>query len=130
MRKTHPSTWGPGNYYPIFPQANKDQSHGNNLNPSFRISVYPDGNAYWRIDGERWTLCKTLRIRKYWRKESEKGEGMLNELKSYVSEYRDWFFTILIIAVVDHFFLNGALKEKLTSALGKKIDETPNGSKS
>lgn len=48
----------------------------------------------------------------------------MEEFRSYVREYKDWIFTIAIIAVVDHFFLDGALKEKLSSALGKKLDAT------
>ena len=47
---------------------------------------------------------------------------MVDEFKSYVREYKDWIFTIAIIAVIDHFFLDGALKEKLSTALGKKLD--------
>lgn len=49
---------------------------------------------------------------------------MLSEFKQYVGQYRDYFFTVILIAVVDHFFLGGALKEKLASALGKKLDAT------
>jgi len=51
-----------------------------------------------------------------------KGRSMVDEFKSYVREYKDWIFTIAIIAVIDHFFLDGALKEKLSTALGKKLD--------
>lgn len=54
----------------------------------------------------------------------KKGKSFMEEFRSYVREYKDWIFTIAIIAVVDHFFLDGALKEKLSSALGKKLDAT------
>ena len=54
--------------------------------------------------------------------EAKKGFSMVDEFKSYVREYKDWIFTIAIIAVIDHFFLDGALKEKLSAALGKKLD--------
>jgi hypothetical protein len=47
---------------------------------------------------------------------------MVDEFKSYVREYKDWIFTIAIVAVIDHFFLDGALKEKLSTALGRKLD--------
>jgi hypothetical protein len=52
----------------------------------------------------------------------KKGLSMVDEFKSYVREYKDWIFTIAIIAVIDHFFLDGALKEKLSAALGKKLE--------
>lgn len=52
----------------------------------------------------------------------KKGFSMLDEVRGYVREYKDWIFTIVIIAIVDHFFLDGALKEKLATALGKKLD--------
>jgi hypothetical protein len=53
----------------------------------------------------------------------KKGQSsMVDEFKSYVREYKDWIFTIAIVAVIDHFFLDGALKEKLSTALGRKLD--------
>ena len=52
----------------------------------------------------------------------KKGSSMVDEFKSYVREYKDWIFTIAIIAIIDHFFLDGALKDKLSVALGKKLD--------
>lgn len=55
-------------------------------------------------------------------KQATKGRSMVDEFKGYIHEYKDWIFTIAIIAVVDHFFLDGALKEKLAAALGKKLD--------
>jgi hypothetical protein len=48
---------------------------------------------------------------------------MLDEIKQYVTEYRSWIFTILLIVVIDHFFLNGALKARITETLGKKLEE-------
>ena len=48
---------------------------------------------------------------------------MGDEFKSYIREYKDWIFTIAIVAIIDHFFLDGALKEKLTASLGKKLDD-------
>ena len=57
----------------------------------------------------------------------QKGASMMDEFKSYVREYKDWIFTIAIIAVIDHFFLDGALKEKLSAALGKKLDGQNDG---
>lgn len=53
-----------------------------------------------------------------------KGFSMVNEFKSYVHDYKDWIFTIAIIAIIDHFFLDGALKEKLSASLGKKLDSS------
>ena len=53
---------------------------------------------------------------------AKKGSSMVDEFKSYVREYKDWIFTIAIVAIIDHFFLDGALKEKLSTALGKKLD--------
>ena len=53
----------------------------------------------------------------------KKGLSMGEEFKSYIREYKDWIFTIAIIAIIDHFFLDGALKEKLSAALGKKLDD-------
>lgn len=52
----------------------------------------------------------------------KKGRSMTDEFKSYLREYKDWIFTIAIVAIIDHFFLDGALKEKLAGALGKKLD--------
>jgi hypothetical protein len=57
----------------------------------------------------------------------KKGQSFMEEFRSYVREYKDWIFTIAIIAVVDHFFLDGALKEKLAGALGKRLDAAPEG---
>jgi hypothetical protein len=57
----------------------------------------------------------------------KKGQSLMEEFRSYVREYKDWIFTVAIIAIVDHFFLDGALKEKLAGALGKKLDATPEG---
>lgn len=54
--------------------------------------------------------------------EPQKGKSMVDEFRGYVREYKDWIFTIAIVAIVDHFFLDGALKDKLASALGKKLD--------
>jgi len=56
------------------------------------------------------------------KQEPKKGFSMVEEVRSYIREYKDWIFTIAIIAIVDHFFLDGALKEKLAGALGKKLD--------
>ena len=47
--------------------------------------------------------------------------SMLSEFKAYVSEHRNWIFTILIVAVVDAFFLGGALKQRITALLGGSL---------
>ena len=42
---------------------------------------------------------------------------MFKEFKQYIADHRDLVFSILLIMFADSFFLNGALRTKLSSLL-------------
>lgn len=48
---------------------------------------------------------------------------MLKELRQYLSDHRDLIFTVALVAIVDAFFLDGALKSRLKSILSGFIDK-------
>ena len=50
---------------------------------------------------------------------TKKGEtkSMFKEFKQYIADHRDLVFSILLIMFADSFFLNGALRTKLSSLL-------------
>ena len=81
--------------------------------------------AYYQA--KRGQLTMDIEEQRYSRRVVErqrKCEGrisMFGEFKAYVSEHRNWIFTILIVAVVDAFFLGGALKQRITSLLGGSL---------
>lgn len=49
--------------------------------------------------------------------------SMLRELRQYLSDHRDLIFTVVLVALVDAFFLDGALKSRLKSILSGIIDK-------
>lgn len=119
-RGKEPYKWPPGLYKWTRDDSREDEFIV--VVPGATPRHYCPDNGMSKIDSELYTPA-------YWTPfavQGQKGAGMLDQMKGYVSEYRDWFFTIVVIAVVDHFLLGGALKEKLTSALGKKLDDTAN----
>lgn len=42
---------------------------------------------------------------------------MLGSLKQYLTEHRDVVWSIVLVALIDQFFLNGALKSRISSIL-------------
>ena len=49
--------------------------------------------------------------------------SMLREFRQYLTDHRDLIFTVVIVAAVDAFFLDGALKSRLKSILNGFIDK-------
>lgn len=49
--------------------------------------------------------------------------SMLRELRQYVADNRNLIFTVILIAIVDAFFLDGALKSRLKNILTSFIDK-------
>lgn len=48
---------------------------------------------------------------------------MVKDLKDYLSEHKDMIFTIVLLALADALFLNGALRTKLESILHRVADK-------
>ena len=51
----------------------------------------------------------------------KKGESMF---KSYFQKHEETLMTIVLVMVIDHFFLNGALKDKIQGLLTGILDST------
>lgn len=51
---------------------------------------------------------------------------MFGEFKQYLASNRNVIFTLLIAALVDKFFLNGALASRLQTLLGKVVEKAEN----
>jgi len=59
-----------------------------------------------------------------------KTKGLMNSLKKYIEEHKGTLYTLGAIFLVDHFFLKGALREritKITTNLLEKIQKTLEG---
>lgn len=52
-----------------------------------------------------------------------RSKSMFTEFRAYLSEHRDLVFTIIIVALIDHLLLDGALKERLKGLLGGFLDK-------
>ena len=48
---------------------------------------------------------------------------MLEHLKEYLAQYRNVLFTTLLVVLIDHFFLKGALRAKVTEKLSGLLDK-------
>lgn len=48
---------------------------------------------------------------------------MLKEFRQYLADHRDLLFTVILVAAVDAFFLDGALKVRLKNILSGFIDK-------
>jgi uncharacterized protein (DUF2164 family) len=54
-------------------------------------------------------------------KQQEK-KPMLSRLKDYLRKHEDIFFTLAIAMLVDHFFFNGAFRQKIEAIVEKMLD--------
>jgi hypothetical protein len=48
---------------------------------------------------------------------------MFSNFKNYVLKYKDWFFTIGMLLLVDHFVFNGAFKKKVQERVSKVLEK-------
>lgn len=51
-----------------------------------------------------------------------KGKSMFKQFQEYVSQHRDIVFSIILLALADKVFLNGALQEKIASFVKKLVE--------
>jgi hypothetical protein len=55
--------------------------------------------------------------------QKEKGKlSMLKEFKSYVAEHKDLIFSVILLALADKVFLDGALQAKLASLIYRIVE--------
>ena|ERR1017187_4772590 len=52
-----------------------------------------------------------------------KEKNMFSNFKNYVLKYKDWFFTIGMLLLVDHFVFNGAFKKKVQERVSKVLEK-------
>jgi hypothetical protein len=50
-------------------------------------------------------------------------QSMFEEMRAYVREYRSVLFTLVIVLIVDHLFLGGALRARVQASLSGLIDK-------
>jgi hypothetical protein len=74
-----------------------------------------------------------LQVKAEWINENPKQpqrKGIMNTLKKYIDEHKGTLYTLGAIFLVDHFFLKGALREritKITTGLLDKVQKTLEG---
>lgn len=59
-----------------------------------------------------------------------KRKGIMNTLKRYIEEHKGTLYALGVIFLIDHFFLNGALREritKITTCMLDKVQKTLEG---
>lgn len=83
-----------------------------------------DWDNYTRAVGSKVANCPTIfsSFDSETQPQTKEQTSMLSEFRAYLREHRDLVFTILIIAAVDAFFLDGALKSRLKAILNGFID--------
>jgi len=62
-----------------------------------------------KAESERSRILKAI--------QKPKGNKMLESFKDYLKTHKDAIFTLTVVALIDHVFLNGALRERIQSAL-------------
>lgn len=54
---------------------------------------------------------------------SKKENKMLRSVKEYVVKYKDWFYTLGALFLVDHFVFHGAFKRKIQERVNKVLEK-------
>ena len=55
---------------------------------------------------------------------NKEGVGVMKSLKEYFEKHKEVIFTVGIVVLIDHFFLNGAFRERLKGLVEKLLTRT------
>ena len=81
------------------------------------------GREYIQIEltGGKGVISTAITLEEY-QKLLKGGSNMLDSLKKYLGENRDFIFTLALLFVADQFLLNGALRAKLENLCNRTAD--------